>query len=84
MSNGFQRASRLTLHRLVNGAAFLLLLGLVVTGLQLRWSHVPGRGWLKQLHYWLAEGFMISMALHLGLHWSWIAANLLGSKRSKG
>jgi hypothetical protein len=81
--DGARPASRLTLHRWVDGAAFLLLLGLAATGLLLRWSHGPGRGWLKQLHYWLAEGFLVSMVLHLALHWSWIAANLLASKRSK-
>lgn len=83
MSPADERSNRLTVHRWVDGTAVLLLLALAVTGLLLRWTLTPGRGWLKQIHFWLAEGFLVVMALHLALHWRWVSSNLLGSKRSK-
>jgi hypothetical protein len=81
MSQGSERSSRLTLHRLVDSVALLVLLALAVTGGLLRWTSPPGRGWLKEIHFFLAEVFLGVMALHALLHWRWISANLLGVRR---
>jgi len=83
MSGGNDRTSRLALHRWVDGAAIILLVALAASGGLLRWALGPGRGWLKELHAWLAEAFLLVMATHLLLHWRWVSANLLGSRRSQ-
>jgi len=81
MSEGDDRTGRLTLHRWVDGAAVVLLVALAASGGLLRFTVAPGRGWLKELHAWLAEAFLLVMVAHLLLHWRWVSANLLGSKR---
>jgi hypothetical protein len=83
MSEGDDRTSRLTLHRWVDGAAIILLVALAASGGFLRWTFAPGRGWLKELHAWLAETFLLVMVAHLLLHRRWISANLFRPKRSQ-
>jgi thiosulfate reductase cytochrome b subunit len=74
---------RLALERWVNGAALLVLVGLALSGGILHWTSLPGRGWLKQIHSWLAQGFLVLMVVHLLLHRRWIAKNLLGHPRDQ-
>jgi len=62
-------------------AAFLLLLS---TGILIRYVLPPGsghslalwgmdrHGW-GAIHFWIAVAFLVLMAVHLVLHWSWIA-----------
>ena len=83
MSDTDDGVSRLTLQRWVDGAAILLLVALAASGALLCWTFAPGRGWLKELHVWLAEGFLAVMVAHLLLHWRWISANLIRSRRSQ-
>ena len=74
----------------VNVVSFLLFILLAVTGL-INWLVLPrggGRGegflagarhFLMDAHTWLALLFILVVALHLLLHWSYIKANLAKS-----
>lgn len=76
-------ARRLALERWVNGTALLVLAGLALSGGILHWTSLPGRGWLKLIHSWLAQGFLVLMAVHLLLHRRWITKNLLGHRENQ-
>ena len=71
----------------VNMVAFVLFALLAVTGL-INWLVLPHGGGqrerlligtrhlLMSIHAWLAILFMVAIAIHLVLHWSYIKANL--------
>lgn len=84
---------RTTLNFLVDFAAFLAMLGMIGTGLIVRFALPPGTGgrWTiwdmgrhdwGALHYYLAIALLALLLVHLALHWSWtcvIADKLLAS-----
>ena len=71
---------RIVLHRWVNTLAFALVLGLLITGVVLRWVLPPGgsccRGQWREIHLVLALSFVGVLAVHLVLHRAWIRASL--------
>ncbi len=66
---------------IVNVVSFLLLLLLAVTGL-VNWLLVPHgagralRHLLREFHAWTAVVFCLVCAIHIGLHWGTVRANL--------
>ena len=82
MSNG--KANQLWL---VNIISFILFSILTVTGL-INWIVLPRgarseggflitlRHFFRDVHEWAALGFIIVVAIHLVLHWSYIKSNL--------
>ena len=69
---------------LLDAAALAALLLLLSTGILIRWVLPPGSGHFLTLwgmdrhgwgsiHFWIAVAFAVLMAVHLILHWSWIA-----------
>lgn len=84
---------RTTLNFLVDFVAFLFMLGMIGTGLLVRFALPPGTGgrlsiwglgrhdW-GDMHYYFAIGLVVLLLIHLVLHWSWtcvIADKLLAS-----
>lgn len=84
---------RTSLNFLVDVVAFLFMLGMIATGLIVRFALPPGTGgrWTiwgmgrhdwGDLHYYLAIGLLVLLLLHLALHWAWtcvIADKMLAS-----
>jgi len=82
MSNG--RSSKLWI---VNALSFILLIIITSTGL-LNWLVLPKgysargsflvslRHFFVAIHEWAALIFMVLVAVHIGLHWSYIKSNL--------
>ncbi|MBI1389510.1 MAG: DUF4405 domain-containing protein [bacterium] len=76
---------RVQLNLYLNLAAYVLLLGLISTGLLMEFTLLPGsRGgqgmavwgmtrhdW-GDIHFYISLGFMTALLLHLYLHWEWI------------
>ena len=72
---------------LVNVLSFVLLVILALTGL-INWFAVPHRGGppgeglavfrhlVREIHLWTAVFFMVTTAVHIGLHWSYVRTNL--------
>lgn len=83
---------RNTLNFLLDGALALLMLGLLGTGLLMRFVLPPGSGrhrlvwgWNRHdwgdVHWWLVIVFLVVLLAHLALHWQWIritTARMLG------
>ncbi|MCA9254120.1 MAG: DUF4405 domain-containing protein [Phycisphaerales bacterium] len=73
---------RTTLNFVVDFIAFLVMLGMIGTGLVVRYALPPGTGgrlaiwdmgrhdW-GDLHYYLAIALLALLLLHLVLHWAW-------------
>ena len=79
-----ERQRRGELIKWINVASFAVLVALAGTGLVLHWVLPPGSGpsrhtW-RDLHAWLALGFLGLVSLHLSLHWGWVRVNVLGSR----
>ncbi|HPF37938.1 MAG TPA: DUF4405 domain-containing protein [Phycisphaerae bacterium] len=84
---------RSTLNFVVDFVAFLVMLGMIATGLVVRYALPPGTGgrlaiWEMgrhdwgDLHYYLAIALLVLLLLHLALHWAWtcvIADKLLSA-----
>jgi len=73
---------RVTVNFIVNVVSFLVLLGLLSSGIiiALPHEHGPnetkplgiGRGQWGDIHFWLGIIFVALMLVHLVLHWDWI------------
>lgn len=75
---------RTTLNAVVDGLAFAGFVLLVATGVLMRWTLPPGSGrhvtvwgldrhdW-GALHFWVSVALLVALAVHLVLHWRWIA-----------
>ncbi len=82
---------RPTLNLLVDIVAFLGFVLLTTTGVLLRYVLPPGigrfttlfgldrHGW-GDVHFWISIVFFGTLALHLLLHWKWIASVMKGRK----
>ncbi|MCB9853580.1 MAG: DUF4405 domain-containing protein [Phycisphaerales bacterium] len=84
---------RTTLNFVVDAVAFIVMLGMIATGLVVRFALPPGTGgrWAiwgmgrhdwGGLHYYLALALLVLLLVHLALHWAWtcvIADKLLSS-----
>jgi hypothetical protein len=75
---------RTTLNAVVDGLAFAGFVLLVATGVLMRWTLPPGSGrhttvwgldrhdW-GAMHFWVSVALLAALAVHLVLHWRWIA-----------
>ena len=84
--------SRASSNALVDGLCFAAFALLTSTGVLLRWSLPPRSGhrttvfgldrheW-GTLHFWTAIAFLAALALHLALHWRFVANVLRGRSR---
>jgi len=79
---GTAMMKRNTLNYLLDIALALAMLGLLGTGLVMRFVLPPGSGrqrllwgWGRHdwgdLHYWLVGFFLVILVVHLALHWQW-------------
>ncbi len=75
-----------TLNFLVDLVGLLAMLGLMITGLIMKYLLPPGSrggwglslwGWTRHewgdLHFWLAVALVAMLVLHVALHWTWVA-----------
>lgn len=74
------------LNFVVDTVVLLVLLGLLATGLLVRWVLPPASrgggltvwGWTRHdwgdLHFWLAVALVSLLVLHIALHWGWVCA----------
>jgi hypothetical protein len=72
---------------LINVVSFVLFVVLSLTGL-INWLLLPKgyaargsflitlRHFLVGIHEWVAVGFMVTIAIHILLHWGYVKANL--------
>ena len=78
---------RNTLNFLIDLVSALVLLGMIVTGLVMRFVLPPGSGrarvlwtWGRHdwgdLHFWLAVAAGCLLLIHVALHWQWVCATL--------
>ncbi len=83
---------RNTLNFVVDAATLASLLGMVLTGLVIRFVLPPGSGGRNcvprqslwelsrhqwgDIHYWLAVSLGVLVLIHLALHWSWVCGTL--------
>ncbi len=76
---------RTTLNFAVEIVTFLAALGMIATGLIVRWVLPPGSGSRRELwsltrhewgdvHFWLAVGLVVLAVVHIALHWNWVCA----------
>ena len=82
---------RTSLNLSVDAAGFIGFVVLASTGVLVRYVLPPGSGKRSQvwgldrhewgaIHFWIAVGFLAVLALHLVLHWRWIAAVVAGKR----
>ena len=76
---------RSILNIVIDAVAAIVMLGMVATGIILRFTLPPGSGrvislwglirhqW-GDLHFWLALAAVAIVALHLALHWTWVVS----------
>lgn len=74
--------SRTALNFVVDVVFGLAMLGLILTGLIMRFALPPGSSRLAlwslgrhdwgDIHFWLAAGVVVIVLLHVALHWSWV------------
>lgn len=85
--------NRAKLIMLIDVLAFLGFVALTATGVLMRYVLPPGSGRFVSvwglgrhqwgtLHFWIAAGFLGVLAIHLILHWRWIAGTLRGRARA--
>lgn len=83
---------RTTLNLVIDLAAFALFLGMIASGLIVRYVLPPGSGGYRhpanrtlwsfsrhdwgEVHFYLAAGFLALVAVHVALHWTWICETL--------
>lgn len=79
---------RTTLNLVIDIAAFGLFLGMIATGLIVRYFLPPGSGGYRhpasrtvwgisrhdwgEAHFYIAAGFLALVAVHVALHWNWV------------
>ncbi len=74
---------RTVLNFITDFAAMLLFLGLIMTGLIVRYTLPPGTGGRLALwgmnrhdwggfHFWIAVSLVALLLLHVALHWPWV------------
>jgi hypothetical protein len=77
--------TRKTLNAIVDVLAFAGFVVLAATGVLMRWTLPPGSGHRTTIwgldrhdwgavHFWIAATLLALLAVHLLLHWRWIAA----------
>ena len=82
--------SKSTTNFVVDAVAFAAFVLLGTTGAITRYVLPPGTGHFSSLwgldrhdwggvHFWIAVVFLITLALHLVLHWRWITCTVKGS-----
>ena len=82
---------RTTVNLILNGLAALLMMGLVCTGIILRFALPPGSNKDRSLwdlarhqwgdvHFWLAVALLLVVLLHVANHWTWVVAVTVGRK----
>jgi hypothetical protein len=82
---------RNTVNLILNGLAALLMMGLVCTGIILRFALPPGSNKDRSLwelgrhqwgdvHFWLAVALLLAVLLHVANHWTWVVAVTIGRK----
>lgn len=80
-----------TVNFSIDAVAFALLVLLATTGLLVHFTLPAGSGHFQTLwgmdrhdwgevHFWIAMGFLGTLALHLVLHWQWITCMVKGKK----
>lgn len=80
---------RNTVNLILNGLAALLMMGLVCTGIILRFALPPGSNKDRSLwelgrhqwgdvHFWLAVAMLLVVLLHVANHWTWVVAMTVG------
>lgn len=80
-----------TVNFSIDAVAFALLVLLATTGLLVHFTLPAGSGHFQTLwgldrhewgevHFWIAMGFLATLALHLILHWQWITCMVKGKK----
>lgn len=73
------------LNAVVDALAFAGFVLLVATGVLMRWTLPPGSGHRTTIwgldrhdwgaaHFWVAVALLVALAVHLVLHWKWIAS----------
>ncbi len=83
---------RTNLNLIIDMAAFALFLGMIASGLIVRYFLPPGSGGYRhpanrtvwgisrhdwgEVHFYLAAGFLALVAVHVALHWTWICETL--------
>lgn len=76
---------RNTLNYIVDFVGLLLMWGLLVTGLLIKYILPPGSGHFLavsgmtrhdwgEIHFWMAVGVCVVVFLHVLLHWQWVCA----------
>jgi hypothetical protein len=82
---------RNTVNLILNGLAALLMMGLVCTGIILRFALPPGsnkdtslwdlgRHQWGDVHFWLAAALLLVVLVHVANHWTWVVAVTIGRK----
>lgn len=82
---------RTTVNLILDGLAALLMMGLVCTGIILRFALPPGSNKDRSLwelgrhqwgdvHFWLAVALLLVVLLHVANHWTWVVAVTIGRK----
>ena len=80
---------RTDLNFVVDAAAFVAFVLLTATGVLVRYVLPPGSGWFStlwgmdrhdwgQIHFWIAVLLLVSLGLHLFLHWRWVVCMVKG------
>jgi hypothetical protein len=86
---------RNTLNFVIDAISAVVTLGMVATGLLLRFVLPPGSGsrrmlwgWGRHdwgdLHFWLAVGVGAVIVLHIALHWQWVCVTALRCLPARG
>lgn len=79
------------LNFIIDASAFFLFLSLASTGLLIYFVLPPASGlsiwgmdrhiW-GEIHFWIAISFLVLIAIHFALHWSWITARVKGNSKN--
>jgi hypothetical protein len=86
---------RTTVNLILDGVAALLMMGLVYTGIIIRFVLPPGsnkdrslwdlsRHQWGDLHFWLAVALLLVVFLHMANHWTWVIAVTVGRRGGAG
>ena len=82
---------RTATNLILDGLGALLMMGLVCTGIVLRFALPPGSNKDKSLwelsrhqwggvHFWVAVALLLVVLLHVANHWTWVVAVTVGRK----
>ena len=86
---------RNTVNLILDGLTALLMMGLVCTGIILRFALPPGSNKDRSLwdlarhqwggvHFWLAVALLLVVLLHVANHWTWVTAVTVGRRGGAG